>query len=163
MDRVDLLGESGAVYTVELRGVKYRMSRLIARLKAEWELYLRTRYLNLLAEMRAALPPEEYLRELAEFKAKRDAGYFALDGEHSREQIATREGQLFLVGLAFRRYHPEMTDETLFDLLVYRGDEIAVGFQALHGPDLERAAQLAGANGADGAAGGVAKKTPAPP
>src|SRR5262245_6384222 len=109
MDRVDLLGENGAVFVVEHRGRKWKMSRMLGRLKAEFELWIRMQELTKLKELRDVLPEGEYLKEVAAYRQRLDDGDFAFESDHARRQMETPAGRLALVAIAFGEYHPDMT------------------------------------------------------
>lgn len=142
MDRVDLLGESGAVYKIEYNGKTYKMSRLTGKLKAEWEMFLRKRHLNSLLEMREVMPPEKYDAEIEAYKQLVEERYFAIESEHSQKVMNTPEGGLVLVRLCFSQYHPDLSDTEFLDLMMDNDQEIQTGFNVIHATDIKRAENL---------------------
>lgn len=139
MDRTDLLGNAGSCYVIEHNGKKYKMSRMIGRVKAQWELYLRSQHVAMLKELRDVLPPDLYQEEAKAYGDKLKAGYFRAEGEHSKEKLESPEGRLEILRICFSEYHPEMGAEELTDLLLHKSDEVEIGFMALMGPAIEAA------------------------
>src|SRR5262245_33210594 len=119
MDRVDLLGENGAVFVVEHRGRKWKMSRMLGRLKAEFELWIRMQELTKLKELRDGLPEGEYLKESGAYRQRLEDGDFAFESDHGRRQMETAAGRVGPVGNAFGEFHPDMTRDELIDLMVH--------------------------------------------
>lgn len=142
MDQLDLLGEAGAVYTIDHAGKKYKMSRMTGQLKAEWEMFLRTRWIRLIKEEREALTEEAYERRMDDYRQKVDEGFFNVKMPHSQKMMSSEEGYEFIVKLIFKPYHPDLTQNELFDLVSDCQDEIMTGLQVIHARDFKRAEAL---------------------
>jgi hypothetical protein len=139
MDRTDILGEAGSTYKIEHAGKIYLMSRMIGRVHAQWELWLRKRHLSLLKELENVLPPAHYMEEVNEYRKLVADGYFRAEGKHSKEMLETTEGRLEILRLSFTEYQPEITQEEFVELLLHKSEEVEVGFMALTGPAIEAA------------------------
>jgi len=141
MDRVDILGEDGAPYTIEYKGKTYRMSRLIGRVKAQWELHLRTRALSYLQDMKSEdlLPPDMYAAEIADYKEKLSHGGFSWGSETSKKLLETAEGSFDLAYFCFLEHQPELDKAEFLDIFVNKQREVQTGLQALLAPVSEAA------------------------
>src|SRR5215471_17346547 len=119
MDRVDVLGEDGAPYWVEHQGKKYRMSRLIGRVKAQWELHLRTRALEYLQDMKSLLPDDMYAKEVAEYKDKLSYGGYSWGSAESKKLMETHEGSFRLSYFCFLEHQPDMDEAEFLDIFIH--------------------------------------------
>jgi len=107
--------------TVELGGRQYCVSPLRDKDYGEFEKWVQDRYMDLAQRNLDSLSPENQEKLL--HHAYDQAARITMASPEAVQAVITMEGSVKLLWLHLRREQPDLTEETLFDLLVDSGTQ----------------------------------------
>ena len=115
--------------TIEHKGVTYKLAPLTLEVQGQWEQWLENRAWEALARRRQNIGDYEY-RQLADSLTQAiTAGEYSFFSEASKKTLAGVHGLLGpglrqMLFLRLRLNHPEVSKETIWDMIEVRAEEL---------------------------------------
>lgn len=97
--------------TLQVFGRQWTVSSCEARIKAQFEQWVRRNAKQAIVEADTEDGPEEANRQRSIYQADMGAGHYSWDGRHCRSARGDLPGIRYLLYLLLRRCHPEVTPE----------------------------------------------------
>ena len=133
MDEMDLLGDTATYYPIPYNGKTYKLCRSsTGKFRARLIAWLCKHYTDRILERKPFISQEQFNAEMLEYYSLKEQGYFDwLHGEYKDKVLPTFEGAVALVKFALMKEHPEISDEEVVDLLMFKPELVEMGMRVL--------------------------------